>query len=108
MGGFDLRCSLSGLPLTGTTALMLLDEAPVVLPLFGNYDGYGGVELTKRSLTADALWSLEKTSGHPAQADLETLSQMLRGDFDARAQDPDGGRLGPACLGEQPESVVSG
>jgi hypothetical protein len=79
MGSFDVRCALSGLPLEGVTILLLTDGEghAVAQPLAGAYDTYGGIELTARNLTTDALWKLEKTSSHPAKPNLEALSQML-------------------------------
>lgn len=79
MGSFDVRCALSGLPLEGVTVLLITDSEghPVAQPLSGAYDAYGGIELTERNITTDALWRLEKTSGHPTAPNIEALSQML-------------------------------
>lgn len=82
MGSYDVSCAVSGLPLSGKTVLLLTkSDIPVTVPFYGEYDTYGGIEIEKASPTAEAVWPLEKTSGHPAELDLEALSQMLRGDF---------------------------
>lgn len=82
MGGFDVSCSLSGLPLSGPTLLLLVEDGvPVTLPLYGVYDGSGGIDIVRGSVTTDALWSLERTSGHASTVDLEDLSQILHGEF---------------------------
>jgi hypothetical protein len=82
VGTYDLACSLSGLPLQRSTALLLMkDRVPIATPLYGAYDEYGGVTLDAASITSDALcaaWQIAPATEGIRQTKLAALSKVLR------------------------------